>query len=75
MLLAIWDDEAVEHVAEHGLTPADVDHVLAHPDDRRISRSSGRPIIFGYTRDGRYIAVVYEAIDDLHVYPITAYEV
>lgn len=36
---------------------------------------SGRPILFGYSVDGRKIAVVYEQIDDRTIYPITAYEV
>ena len=32
------------------------------PDETGVSRSSGRPIAFGYTPDGRYICVVYEEI-------------
>jgi uncharacterized DUF497 family protein len=51
-------DGNVAHIAEHGLTPEDVNAVLMDPDETGISRSSGRPIAFGYTPDGRYICVV-----------------
>ena len=39
------------------------------------SRTSGLPIVFGFTLDGRYIMVVYEQIDAITVYPVTAYDV
>jgi hypothetical protein len=74
----IWDlpdDPAgnVQHIAEHGITPLDVEHVLNHPDRRKTSRSSGRPIVFGQTPSGESIAVIYEEIDECTVYPVTAY--
>lgn len=76
----VWDlpddpDGNVQHIAEHGLVPSDVEHVLKHPKRRSKSRSSDRPIVFGRTPTGENIAVVYEEIDDSTVYPITAYEV
>ena len=40
-----------------------------------MSRSSGRPCLFGYTSDDRYIVVIYEEIDYDTVIPVTAYEV
>lgn len=73
----IWNDEPggnIEHIADHGLTPADVENVFFNPVDRDISRSSGLPIVFGFTPDGKYILVVYEQFDDVTVYPVTAYE-
>lgn len=48
--------------------------MLFNPVADAVSRSSGRPIAFGFTSDGRYIAVVYEEIDDCTLYPVTAYE-
>ena len=65
----------VEHIGEHGLTPEDVEEVMFNPVDRDVSRSSGLPIVFGFTPDGKYILVVYEQIDDATVYPVTAYDV
>jgi hypothetical protein len=64
----------LEHIAEHGLTPDDVEHVVKNFIAESVSHSSGRPIRFGFTPDGKYIAVVFEWIDDVTVYPITAYE-
>jgi len=40
----------------------------------RTSKSSGRPIAFGETSEGRWLAVVFIEIDDETVYPITAFE-
>ena len=45
----------VEHIAEHGLTPDDVETVICDPLDSTTSRSSGRPVVTGYTSDGRLI--------------------
>ena len=73
----IWNEEPggnVEHIGEHGLTPEDVEEVVFNPVDRDVSRSSGLPIVFGFTPDGRYIMVVYEQIDDVTIYPVTAYD-
>jgi hypothetical protein len=52
-----------------------VEEVLMHPLARDRSRSSGLPIVFGFTSDGRYIVVVYEQLDDDTLYPVTAYEI
>ncbi|MDA1052543.1 MAG: hypothetical protein O3C40_18965 [Planctomycetota bacterium] len=74
----IWNEEPggnVEHIAEHNLKPEDVEEVIFNPVDHDVSRSSGLPIVFGFTPDGRYILVVYEQIDDVTVYPVTAYDV
>ena len=74
----IWNPEPggnVEHIAENDLTPDDVEAVLLYPVAEDISRSSGRPMVYGFTPDGRYIVVVYEGIDDHTLYPVTAYVV
>lgn len=74
----IWNPEPdgnIAHIAEHDLTPEEVEEVLFNPVSRDVSRSSGRPIIHGFTADGRYVLVVYEQIDKDTIYPITAYEV
>lgn len=76
----IWDlpddsDGNVQHIAQHGLVPSDVEYVLRNPKRRAKSRSSGRPMAFGRTPSGEDIAVIYEEIDDSTVYPVTAYQV
>lgn len=47
---------------------------MCNPDRVGISRSSGRPIAFGYTSTGKYLACVFEMLNDDTVYAITAYE-
>jgi len=81
--IVIWDEpgdnpDNVAHIAEHGLTPEEVEEVLlddANPE--AVSRSSGRPCKFGWTSTGKHIVVVFEVIDrdPLMVYPVSAYEV
>ena len=53
-----WDDEDdpgsnVRHIAEHGLTPDEVEDVLYDPESiEDTSRSTGRPARWGWTLDG-----------------------
>ena len=73
-----WDFEPggnADHVAEHGLDPEEVEHVLMAPEKFKVSRSSGRPMVFGHTPAGEYVVVIYEELDDDTVYPVTAYPV
>lgn len=74
----IWDYNSggnVEHIDDHDLTPADVEYVLRRSTEERISHSTGRPCVFGYTPDDEYIIAVFEWLDDDTILPITAYEV
>jgi uncharacterized DUF497 family protein len=76
----IWDldddpDGNVRHCAEHGITKEEVEEVLQEPSDADVSRSSGRPVVFGDTTTGRHLMVVYETVERNAVYPVTAYEV
>ncbi len=80
-ITVILDDQPggnVQHVAEHDLTPAEVDEVLL--DDAiptAYSASTGRPCKFGYTSTGKHIIVVWDELnyDPRMIYPVTAYEV
>lgn len=65
----------VRHIQEHGIDKEDVVNVFDAPVGTAISDSTRRPMVFGYTADGRYIAVIYEQVDKDTVYPITAFEV
>lgn len=76
----IWDldddpDGNVQHFAEHDVTKEEVEEVFENATDADISRSSGRPVIFGDTDSGRHLMVVFDEIDDDTAYPVTAYEV
>ena len=77
----IWDDEPganVEHVAQHGLSPDELDDILL--DDRiptAYSHNTRRPCKFGWTSTGKHIIVVWDELNDdpRMIYPVTAYEV
>jgi hypothetical protein len=76
----IWDldddpDGNVQHCALHGVTKEEVEEVFESATDTDISRSSGRPVVFGDTSTSRHLMVVYEEIDAATVYPVTAYDV
>jgi hypothetical protein len=82
-LIILWDLEDdpegnVRHVAEHGVSVDEVEAVLRDPRSRSgLSRTTKRPQTFGWTPTGKFIAVIWEDVDDnpRTVYPITAYEV
>jgi len=74
----LWDPMPggnVEHIDAHDLTMDEVEHVLENYTLTGVSHSSGRPCVFGYTPDGRYILVAYDEIDEDTIMPVTAYEV
>jgi uncharacterized DUF497 family protein len=79
-----WDEPNDEgsntaHIGEHGLTPEEVEFALFDEHTTfDVSDSSGRPIAFGKTGTGRFIAVVFDVLnlaEPLVLRPITAYEV
>jgi hypothetical protein len=79
-----WDDPGdpggnVRHIADNGVTVGEVEEILDSPEGRDdVSRSTGRPVRFGWTSTGKHLIVVYEAEDDggfVIVRPVTAYEV
>ncbi len=79
-----WDDPDEgggnrAHIAEHDLTSEEVEFALFDENTTfDLSDSSGRPIAFGSTGTGRFIAVVFDVLnpaDPLLIRPITAYDV
>ena len=65
-------------VEGHGITRDEVEEVLdTHYPGQATSRSSGRPLVFGWTSTGKYIVISYEDMlsDAPAVYPVTAFEV
>ncbi|MFN6104631.1 MAG: hypothetical protein ACK5EA_09290 [Planctomycetaceae bacterium] len=76
----LWDLEDdpegnVVHCAAHGVTPEEIEQVFENVDGVDMSRTSGRPVVFGHTQTGRYLMVVFEIVDPNMAYPITAYDV
>ena len=71
----VWNDELIEYIGQHGVTPDEFEEVVLNAIDVEESRSSGRPIVFGPTSTEKFLACVFEYFDDDTVIPITAYEV
>lgn len=69
-----WDEETENYLAQHGIDPAEFEQVVSDPEETGKSNTSSRPIASGYV-NGRLILCVYELVDDIHVYPVTAYEI
>jgi uncharacterized DUF497 family protein len=75
-----WDSEDdpdgnVQHILDHGLDVDDVESVLAAPTCEGRSRSTGLPVVWGYTPEGVYIIVIFQEIDRDTIRVVTAYEV
>lgn len=78
----VWDleddpDGNLQHIAEHGVSAAELEEVIYNSlSNTTASKSSGHRITFGYTDEGRYLAVVWEHVldDPLTIYPVTAYD-
>jgi hypothetical protein len=79
----LWDleddpDGNVQHIAANGVSTEEYVEVFVNNDEEAtISRESGRPITFGWTRAGKHIAVVWDEVqpeDPLMIRPVTAYE-
>lgn len=68
----IWTDDNVDHLAEHGVTPREVQDVIW--DDPRFERRRGRQRyhVYGQTSGGRYLFVVLEREYDIVFYVVTA---
>jgi uncharacterized DUF497 family protein len=67
-----WNDENEAHIAQHGVTPAEVHQVLdSDPRVYRSSRDSTR-LVFGATYAGRYLVIVLADALDGRDYVVTA---
>jgi uncharacterized DUF497 family protein len=79
-----WDEPGddpsnVDHIAEHGVTPGEVEDVLSSVPDSRVfrSRSSGRLAVISDTAEGRTLFVTFERRKDrgdIAIYPVTAFD-
>ncbi len=71
----LWNEEIEEYVAQHGVTPDEFEEVVWNSKRIQTSNSSGRPIVFGPTSTGKYLACVFEYFDQQTIIPVTAYEI
>ena len=71
----LWNEEIEDYIAQHGVTPDEFEEVVLNSNELLRSRSSDRPIVFGPTSTGKFLACVFEYLDSETVIPVTAYEV
>ena len=71
----VWPDDRVEHIAQHGVTPAEVEEVCFGKPLVLRARSGGKnPVyqVLGQTPAGRYLFSVVIGFPDGRGYPVTA---
>jgi len=73
--LFVWNDEIVDYLAQHGVTPDEFEEIVLGSRQIQQSRTSGRPSVFGQTSSGRYLACVFEFLGPDLVVPVTADEI
>jgi len=57
-----WDDENVEHIAKHRVSPAEVEEVCFAAEKAVLrAKGAGRYVVLGRTKAGRYLTVVVTA--------------
>jgi hypothetical protein len=70
----VWTPEIIDHLAEHDVTPEEFEEIVSDPDHEDVSRSTGNPIAFGTTSEGRSLACVFKRLGDDLIEPVTAYD-
>ena len=72
----IWTSAAIDHLAEHGVSPEEFEEVVlsARRSALDFSRATGLPLIEGFTNAGRWLVCVFEYEDQVTIIPVTAYE-
>jgi uncharacterized DUF497 family protein len=71
-----WDDENVNHIARHDVTPEEVEYVMCGDAvELDVQYEGGEPRfpLLGETAHGRILLVVYTVRDGL-LRPVTAYQ-
>ena len=71
-----WDDENIQHIARHDVTPVEVEQVMcsdAWELDVQYEEGEERFPLIGETAHGRILFVLYTLRDGL-MRPVTAYQ-
>lgn len=68
-----WDDENVEHIAEHGVNPEEVEDICfgLHLVEKE---GNNRYVLSGQSRGGRYLNVIIEKVGKGRFRPVTAFD-
>lgn len=71
----VWDAENIEHVARHGVSPQEVEEVLAAEDSVIVPARGGRISAYGVSVAGRVVRVIYDSVGNEDLRVITAYPI
>jgi uncharacterized DUF497 family protein len=64
----IWDDKNEAHIAEHGITPGEAEHVVENAEPPYPSFEGDRKWkVRGRTRTARYVQVIYVLAADASI--------
>ena len=69
-----WDEQAIEHIARHHVTPEEVQEVTYDSRSLVFGAAQKRYFVYGRTGSGRYLKVIVERLRGALFYPVTAYE-
>ena len=67
-----WDDYRIDHVAQHGVETDEVWEACEDPFHLSRRQGHNRYLLYGQTRDGRYLFAVLEHVESSVYKPITA---
>jgi uncharacterized protein len=68
-----WDEVNIEHIAEHGISPIEVEEVCFGSNYSKKEGNS-RYLVRGQTADGKYLMIVIERMGGGIFRPITAFK-
>ena len=74
MHIFLWNDENVEHLAQHGIEPDDFAEAFENGEEVEDPRGKHTARI-GYDRSGRLLYGAYESVDGIEIIPVTAFEI
>ncbi len=66
-----WDEQNIDHIADHGVDPYEAEYVIANAKLTRKA-GQGKIIAYGQTDAGRYLAVVFARKEQRRLRVVTA---
>lgn len=75
-----WSDYRIQHIAEHGITPEEVEEAIFHDRHRifkKYQKSTEFPgkylyLVYGRTSAGRLITIILLNVEGIEYIPLTA---
>lgn len=67
-----WDEGTIDHIADHGVTPDEVEEVAFEGSPYIRKGKQGSRYLYGKTTGGRYLFIVYVLSDEGRTQVITA---